>query len=366
MMWLLHLGLTLLGLLAGWLLFRKLTFLPESEAAAPCKLSVVIPARNEAAALPLLLSDLLAQDLPPFEILCVDDLSEDGTAEAARSLGAKVVRVGSKPAGWVGKSYACQLGAEQAEGDLLLFLDADVRLSPGALRHLCAAHQRTGEVISVQPYHQMGRWIEQAALFFNLILVAAMTRLLPGHKTPGLYGPVILIPRDAYFRAGGHAAVRGDILDDLALGAQLERHDIPYQRYQGGSTIGFRMYPRGFREIVQGFTKNFASGAGRTSPLVFALVFLWIMGLTRACIEGVRLLALGPSWPQLLYGLLYFAFALQLWYHARKLGSFGLPVCLLYPLDLVFFLLVFLSSALHKLLGRPVTWKGRKVKGERA
>ncbi len=103
------------------------------SAAAPvcARISVIVPARDEAARLPRLL-DSLAADAQPYEVLVVDDRSTDGTAAVARAAGATVVPA-ERPAGWSGKAYACWAGAQAAQGDLLVFLDADVEPAPGAV-----------------------------------------------------------------------------------------------------------------------------------------------------------------------------------------------------------------------------------------
>ena len=99
-------------------------------------MSIVVPARNEATTLPDLLASLGALDPAPHEVIVVDDGSEDGTAEVARTRGVDVHSVPGPPEGWLGKPWACQQGARRATGDLLLFLDADVQLSADALPRL--------------------------------------------------------------------------------------------------------------------------------------------------------------------------------------------------------------------------------------
>ncbi|MDD2579874.1 MAG: glycosyltransferase [Eubacteriales bacterium] len=131
-----HLILIISGLLVSRLLFFRFPRLePTEEAPAPRRLSVIIPARDEARTLPLLLDDLARQDVPIHEIIGVDDHSSDGTAAVIRSAGVVYQAAGERPPGWIGKSWACQTGAEAAGGDVLLFLDADVRPSRGPEQH---------------------------------------------------------------------------------------------------------------------------------------------------------------------------------------------------------------------------------------
>ena len=120
---------------AAWLL-ADLRTVPHGahRAGAPPTVSVIIPARNEEATLPAILASLRA--LPLVEVVVVDDSSVDGTAAVALSGGATVLTASPPPPGWTGKARACQLGADAASGDLLLFLDADTVLAPDALEGL--------------------------------------------------------------------------------------------------------------------------------------------------------------------------------------------------------------------------------------
>lgn len=363
-MFFVHVVFCIAGLVCGLLLFHKVRYLPDLQAIESLKISVIIPARNEAHALPLLLSDLRRQSLAPLQIICVDDASEDETGDVAATHGAQVIRVQSKPAGWIGKSFACQVGADLANGDLLLFLDADTRLQPDAIQKLCSAHQKTQSVISVQPYHHMKKWYEELALFFNLVTIGAMSDRLPGKQTKGLYGPVILIPKTLYEAVGGHSAIRDDVLDDMSLGAILDKHNLATTRYLGGNDIQFRMYPGGLHDLAEGFTKNFASGASRTAPLALLLVALWMSALFRVTIEVISLFFTPTLLPWVLYGCLYGLLALQVWTSGKKIGSFRILSCVFYPVCLLFFLAIFLYSIYKKVFRLPVRWKGRKIERE--
>ena len=118
------------------------------------RVSVIIPARNEAENLPDLLASLDANSFPPLEVIVVDDSSEDDTFHVAEEAGVKVISAGRLPEGWMGKPYACWIGALKAEGEFLLFLDADTRLLPETLSALLAQYLEQGSgIVSVYPYH---------------------------------------------------------------------------------------------------------------------------------------------------------------------------------------------------------------------
>src|SRR5699024_2344258 len=118
-------------------------------------------ARNEAERLPVLLAALAAQDLPPDQVIVVDDNSTDDTAAVAASFaGVEVVGVPPVPEGWAGKPWACASGAQDARGEVLVFLDADVDLDPSALRALLDTWSTAGGLVSVLPNHHTVRPVE--------------------------------------------------------------------------------------------------------------------------------------------------------------------------------------------------------------
>lgn len=351
------------GLIIGFILFYRYPILSgEDIKLEPEKISVIIPVRNEEENLALLLEDLKNQNMPLFEVICVDDNSEDGTAEVAESFNVALITVHDKPDDWTGKAWACQVGANKAGGNLLLFLDADVRLHPDAVGILIGNHQKFNCALSVQPYHGMKKLYEQLSLFFNLILIAANgIGLLFSLKNIGLFGPVILIDRVNYDRAGGHFSARDSIVDDLALGENMKRNRLSYKLFLGGEAIAFRMYPSGINQLVQGWTKNFATGASKTPLYLMAMVILWI-GTCIFAAYNLVLSTINLILPEAaIYLLLYLIVVFQIWRAADQVGSFKKLTILLYPLPLLFFLFLFLVSIYKKVFRRRAAWKGRMI-----
>jgi 4,4'-diaponeurosporenoate glycosyltransferase len=354
-----------IGFLMCFLLFGRLRFLPPPQAAAQTAggLTVIIPARNEERNLPLLLADLMAQDVPPDEIIVVDDMSTDATAAAAAAFGIRLICIAEKPDGWTGKAYACQRGADAAAQPLLLFLDADVRLSPAAVSNLLSAYRKTGRVLSVQPYHQTERPYEQLSMFFNLVQVAANgLGLLFSRQHVGLSGPVILFPKADYDCIGGHAGVKGVVTEDVALGQALKAHGIAFDVWLGSSDIAFRMYGHGLKALIQGWTKNFAAGAMQSPAALLLAVALWVSSCMSAPYHLVLAIG-GPYTPVIwFYAVLYLLWAAALRLLTRPVGRFSVWAVVLYPVPLTVFIAVFLVSLFRKLLGLQVTWKDRKIK----
>lgn len=345
-------------------MFRGRAAEPASDAG---RLSIVIPARNEEHNLPALLESIAAEELRPREVIVVDDGSSDNTAGIARSHGARVVESAPLPDGWRGKTWACHQGAGVAEGELLLFMDADTWFEPGGLARVLGMYFRGEEqegsrrlspremevrrpslpgALSVVPYHEVRRPYEDLSLFFNLCMTA-------GTVPNALSGQFLLVSRQDLQRAGGHESVRGRVLENFRLAENFRAAGVAVRGVSGRGMVGFRMYPDGFASLVEGWTKGFAAGAGRTPPQVLALVVAWMSGLMLPPLLGT----LAGSWPMGLAAWLLCV--VQLLYVARRLGSFGWPGILLYPLPLFFFFAVFAWSAMRS--GKKVTWKGREI-----
>ncbi|WP_373483246.1 glycosyltransferase [Acetobacterium sp.] len=383
-----------LGLAASWVLFYRFPGLeqadPQDQGNKRPRLSIIIPARNEEQNLALLLGDLKNQTLEIHEIICVDDGSTDQTAEIATAAGVTLITAAPKPAGWLGKSWACQQGGAAASGTLLLFLDADVRLSPTGIGKLLKAHQSTGRVVSVMPYHQIENKTEALSLFFNCLQMGANGLGLPVGRDQnkpsndqkqqaqknkkqkneksshpyqiGLYGPVIVISRTDYQAVGGHAAIKDSIVDDMALGEKLREKNIPFALFLGDQDVSYRMYGGGLRQLIQGWTKNQAAGVAKTPLLILVLVFFWITASASAPLY----LVLSLVWQQWLWSAIlaagYGIWVLELHRIARHIGSFSMIDIVCYPLLLLFYLLIFLRSLAKKILGRPVIWKDREIR----
>ena len=355
----------LLGLCASALLFWRVPLLPKGAIVPPALcVSVIIPARNEKTTLPLLLSDLKQQTVTPYEIIVADDDSEDETAEIARSFGVTVLSLRDKPDGWVGKSWACHRGAAAATGDAFVFLDADVRLAPEGLARILSAYAKNGAV-SVQPRHTTQKRYEQCSLIFNLVLIAANGTALPKPVHMSLFGPIIAISRESYTLAGGHEGTKSSVLEDMTFANNLRRAKIPFRVFVGDAAVSFRMYASGFPALLQGFTKNFATGAVKTPAWLFLLVSLLITSITSVAMHLIISLARGQEILLILYGALYLLWVIALFLFSRKIGRYSPFAAVLYPIPLTVFLLVFLNSGIHRIFHIKVKWKGRAVPLER-
>lgn len=390
-MWIELLILLSLLWISAFLFLGRLEGLPQDDVSTGATdrddealtLSVIIPARNEADTLPGLLRSLDEQQQPADEIIVVDDESDDETGAVARAFGVRVEQPSGDAADWLGKPRACWTGAHAARGDLLLFLDADTVLAPDALSRLRTAWRKKRGLVSVQPYHAMQRPYERLSAFFNIVLMAAIRSfsILGGRLQPhGSFGPCMLVSAADYHRSGGHATVKREVLEDVALARVMSAQSIPVTNYVGRETLRFRMYGGGIGDVVTGWTKNFARGAIATGPVLILLIAGWITGsgiaarfpveaaivAGRAAVGSGADLAVVPDiaqeWPVLIVGVAaYAAYVLQIRWLLRRIGNFGILTALFYPVPLAFFTAVFLRSLYRTLVRKSVTWKGREI-----
>lgn len=339
---------TLILWVAGFLLLPRLR--PCRDDQRPPggeKVSIIIPARDEEHNLPLLLASLSKQSIPPYEIIVVDDGSTDRTAAIAAEMGASVIASKALPDGWRGKTWACHQGAASAQGDLFCFVDADTTFAPGGLERMLSCYRHGA--FSVGPWHAVEKSYENLSLFFNLNMVA-------GTVPNGLFGQMLLVDRGSYHKVGGHESVRGLILENFRLADHFLTNGIPVSSAAGRGVLSFRMYPGGIRDLIEGWTKGFASGAGRTPRGVLMLLVFWMSGLMVAPV-GLLVSGLAVEWL-----LMYLACSAQLSWFAWRVGGFHWHALLFYPVPLVFFFGLFTRSAMRS--GKNVTWKGREMRAD--
>lgn len=347
--------------LALWALCRVLRFF--SKCRAPSNgiksISIIIPARNEERRLPKLLNSIRYQTVKPLEVIVVNDDSSDATAEVAERYGAKVLNV-KPPQGWLGKSFACYAGAKAAQGEILLFLDADVILAPEFLERF-GGHIGENTVLSIQPYHILEDFYEHFSLLFNLIAVLgidARKKKNCAFKIKGLFGPCIFFPRRLYEETGGHLLARSSIIEDMDMGISLAERGVNLLSLPHNGLISFRMYPEGIRSLIFGWMKNFATGASRSSFFTILQVF-GIVATSFNCLNGIFENLHSPL--LLGYILLYVVFLVLVYVAATKLGSFKWWDTIIWPLHVTFFVVVFLLSLVLRFLHIPIPWRGRKV-----
>jgi glycosyltransferase involved in cell wall biosynthesis len=247
--------------------------------------SVIIPARNEEASLGTCLESLVAQTGVDFEIIVVDDNSTDRTPEIARSFPkVRVIEAAPLHSGWTGKNNAVATGARQARGQWLLFTDADTVHALGSLAlGLSEAKQNNVELLSYSPEQIAVTFWEIATL---PVIFAELARQYPPSKVSDPSSPVaaangqyILVRRDTYDAVGGHAAVAGDVLEDVALARAVKRSGRKIRFRYAADAVRTRMY-RNYAQLREGWTKNLALLFPKPGWLATQTLFLWVFPFT--------------------------------------------------------------------------------------
>jgi glycosyltransferase involved in cell wall biosynthesis len=245
-------------------------------------LSVIIPARNEEACLADCLQSLVAQSGVAFEIIVVDDHSTDRTREIAQSFPEEkvhVIEAPPLPTGWTGKNNAVTRGARQARGEWLLFTDADTVHLPGSLaRAFAEAQENHADLLSYSPEQIAVTFWEMATL---PVVFAELARQYPPSVVSDPSSPIaaangqfMLVRRESYEAVGGHAAIAGDILEDVALARAVKLSGRKIRFRYAPDAVRTRMY-RNYRELRDGWTKNLALLFPRPGGLAGKILALW-------------------------------------------------------------------------------------------
>ena len=331
------------------------------------RLSVIVPARNEADVLRPCLESLLAQSEPDFalaedwELLVVDDGSTDETRSITLLLAPAVTLLDPEPLqpGWTGKANAVWTAARRARGEWLLFTDADTIHVAGNLRRAIHEAQHAQVVmLSYSPRQWVTGFWQRALmpLIFSELAFAYPPEKVsdPSSRVAAANGQFMMVQRAAYFQVGGHAAVAGSLLEDVDLAFLLKRRKFPICFRYAPDALSTRMY-RSFGPMIEGWTKNLARLFGY--PLMMAS---W-RGLDLLLIIGLPLLL----WHFFALPVPRYALAVVwlrvLWrFYARVAKSnFSAVDCVFSVFALPLFCLLLVKSWWRHTVRHQVAWKGR-------
>lgn len=327
------------------------------------RLSIVIAARDEAHTLRKSLPKLLALNYPSVEFILIDDRSTDSTGALFDDLASQdervhVIHCTSLPAGWLGKVHALSLGERRAEGEWLLFTDADIHFEPQALEHAIAyAEAHALDILSVIPESHATRSVIATAFesaFGTLFVQKAWPPNLPDATKPDAIGvgAFNLVRRASFDKTPGFEWLRMEILDDIGVGILLKQHGFRQDLLFGTGLVSFEWYVD-TREMIKGLEKNLFAGFGRYSYLRMTLVLL-----------GFLVLSAGPIVSALLSGsvlaisvAILGQFALPALIAATSVKRFAIKPTVMAALPIGMLLLVY--------AGARSTYSAWKVKGIR-
>jgi len=336
---------------------------PDPAAAPGRSVGVVVAARDEDDELIATLDALAAQTIPVAEVVVVDGGSSPATRRELERRSPTVRRLEEPPlpAGWVGKNWACWTGARSVRGDWILFLDADVQLHPAAVASMVAwAEREDAAAATIAPrIVALGFW-ERVVLPFYVQMVLARYRAprtnLDHSRSALLNGQCWLVRREAYAAVGGHEAVKGQVLEDIALATRFRAAGDRLRLAWAPALASTRMY-RDRAEMFEGLVKNIHGvDFSVRQELGFLAVLIGLFWLPLA------LLPFGwATGSVLLAGLGAFLYVALFGKHVAFARSTGVPAAygLLFPLAVAFYVAVLVTSLGRGLRRRPVTWKGR-------
>ena len=338
-------------------------------------ISILIPARNEERNITACLESLLRQDYPDYEILVLDDSSDDDTAAlveqiAARHHRVRLLRGEPLPDGWAGKPFACKQLAEEASGSWLLFTDADTVHAPNMLRSaLTYSYSHQLSLLSGFPLQNATSFSQRVVIpliyFFILSFMPLWWTQGSRKPKPGVtIGQFLFFNADDYRRMGGHEVVRSRILEDVWLGFETVRRGKRQGVADLSHVVSCRMYT-GMHELYDGLSKWFYSITS-VSPVIFilAIVFVSTIFLTPFILAAGHFVPLLPDWgwsmliAMQLAVLLLMRLLIDLRFHQPRIYSIS------FPAGVSFWVLCSFRGAFRRISGAGIDWKQRHYTSE--
>ncbi|MFL6463947.1 MAG: glycosyltransferase, partial [Bryobacteraceae bacterium] len=303
------------------------------------------------------------------EVIVLDDNSDDRTAEIVRSMSAVDSRVRlqsapSLPPGWCGKQFACSVLAALARHDILCFIDSDVRLQPeGVARMVCFLQKSKASLVSGFPHQELGTFFEKLLLplMHFLLLSFLPIDIMRRQTAPSLAagcGQIFVADRQAYIKAGGHAAIRTSRHDGIALPKAFRRAGLRTDLCNATSVADCRMY-HSASEVFSGLLKN--ANEGIAAP-VRIFVFSALLGLGHIVPFVIPFFIDRKNGHAiLLYALLLTTCALSIFPRVLASLRYKQPLfeAFLHPIALFVFLALQWYARFRDLAGTPAVWKGR-------
>lgn len=278
----------LIRLAVSFLNFAGKQNLPKTESSSQVLVSILIPARNEENNLPGLLTALKKQTYANLEFIIYDDLSEDNTWNIAQSFAAKdkrfkAIRGKGLPEGWLGKNHACHQLAENAKGELLLFIDADVVIRDQLVNHTVSHLQRRNlKLLSIFPVQIMQTLPEKIIVpLMNWILVSLLplylTRASSWSSFSAANGQFMLFDAATYKKNWYHKKLRKEKVEDIAIFRTMKKTGMKVQTLLGSKQIQCRMY-KNTTDAINGFTKNVFEFFGGSKVITILFVLITSLG----------------------------------------------------------------------------------------
>lgn len=336
------------------------THLPYTGERPGMKVSVLIPARNEEKNIGNILSDLKNQPFMNIEVIVFNDQSEDRTGKVVQEFTRsdprfRLINSDRLPEGWLGKNYACHRLAEEASGDYLLFLDADVRISGNLIGDaINYAIKNRSELVSIFPMQRIltpGEWATVPNMNFILVtlLPLILVRKTGFSSVAAANGQFMLFRKETYHEFHPHKKMKMSKVEDILIARHLKSAGKSVSCLLGDERISCRMY-QGFSAAVNGFSKNVAEFFG--GSYVLASLF-WII----TTFGFIAVLLILPLTCFIFYLLMYLSVRVAVSISSRQ----NILKNILYILPLQFSMGLFIVNSLTNKFFRKYSWKGREI-----
>lgn len=388
MITLLYISLVYLLVTSGILYLNRRDFKPLNpvprhyfDEQAP-RVSICIPARNEANSIERCVRSAVNQQYPNYRVLVLDDGSTDGTEKILDSLNQSfpktlsIINGQSKPADWLGKSWACHQLSQAADGDILLFIDADTWLEPeAAAKVVRTMGVDVVDFITLWPMQKMGTFWEKTVIplvYFALLTllptryvyrapkwIPSFFRKKAGPLFAAACGQFMAFKSSAYRAIGGHASVKNEVVEDVELAKNIKRAGFRMRMYHGQKAVSCRMYTSA-EGMWDGFRKNFLAGFNHNIILFLVMGLLHLITFIFPVVSLPFLLLWGSSTALLLASVAILLMLIQRtvidrWFDWQLLYG------LLHPLGVIWFQLLGLKVLRDYFNEEPARWKDRAV-----
>lgn len=332
--------------------------------------SILVPARNEERNIERCVRSLLQQDYPNYEILVLDDESEDRTWEILSNLARDnkklhIFKGNPLPEDWIGKCWACHQLSQSARGEYLLFVDADTEHKPTMLRSIIDAAQfYQADLVTGFPHEEVGSFSELLTIpLINWGILSAIPMplafALPHPALSITVGQIMLFKRESYEQIGGHVAVKNHVCEDMALGRLIKAMGFRWRLVDAGQVSRCRMYTN-LEEVVNGLSKTIFGAINFRTSLI--LLFSLLLFLLFCFPILVLLLSFIVPLADALVKKVVFVVLLSLlsWMLANIRFSLPWYTAFLYPLISAISIFIFIRSMYLTSTGKAC-WKGRFI-----
>lgn len=340
--------------------------------------SIVIPTLNEELNIENCLDTITNLDYQNKEIIVVDGGSSDKTVELAEKYLVRVIVDPNLPDGWVGKSYGCHVGYLATKGEVLLFTDADTKHASYSLR-VAVSHLKgtNATLFSLFPYQICEKWYEYLiSYFYFLSYLAGGPRKdinNPYDKNSFMAsGQYMMFTREGYEKIGGHLAISGSLVEDVALAKLVKEKELGLNFVDGANLITTRMYPDQFGDFFRAFRRAIFGGMVTLPWWRVVFVVFWIVYFLLSPYFLVDSFINQENWfvwdytiGIIMNSLAYFAYSVAIWMYWRKRGMGFWLYYIIYPIPMIINIGIIVISIFNGIRGKAVSWRGRYYKHSR-